>query len=306
RPARATFPRKLDAIGGAIIHGVAPRDDSVGRKVLPLRAELLELPVGPCLAAVCRQTPPIPHRAVPDFPVGTEPEGMDEIEGNRPRGRVVRMLDLLPAPGPSAQHEDALPIGPDPDGVVGRASQCEHVHAEAGGVGERGEGLGAGESRCDEEDQNRQECGMRNAECGMAVLGSTRALTIYARSTIPHSAFRIPHFVQPRSEYTVGSRRISVTSTRGARVTANSTASATSPACSMASRLVNPGRPSGSIGSQIGVSTGPGETMVVRTPVRDNSARSTSCIPRRPNLLAAYAVEPVKATWSAMEPMVTK
>src|SRR5256886_7479962 len=133
-----------------------------------------------------------------DFPVGTESEGMDEIEGNRPRGRVVRMLELLPAPGPSAQHEDALPIGPDPDGVVGRASQCEHVHAEAGGVGERGERLRDGGSRCYEEDQSREdqsrnECGMRNAECGMAVPDSTPALTIDARSAIPHSPFRTPH-----------------------------------------------------------------------------------------------------------------
>ena len=166
RPGRAAIPRQLDAVGGAHIHGVAPRDDAVGRDVLPLGAELLELPVGPCLAAVGRQAPPVPHRAVPDFPVGTESEGMDEIEGNRPRGRVIRVLELFPAPGPSAQHEDALPIGPDPDGVVGRASQREHVHAEARGVGERGEGLGAGTCRQGDEQQSRQQRGTRNAERG--------------------------------------------------------------------------------------------------------------------------------------------
>src|SRR5438445_2887097 len=62
-----------------------------------------------------------------------------------------------------------------------------------------------------------------------------------------------------------------------------------SSACSIALRLVKPGFESGSTGSQIGVSTGPGETSVVRTPVRARSWRSTSCMPRRPYLLAAYA-----------------
>src|SRR5204863_1186549 len=108
------------------------------------------------------------------FPRWTEPEGMDEIEGNRPRGRVVRMLDLLPAPGPSAQHEDALPIGPDPDGVVGRASQREHVHAEAGGVGERGEGLGAGEDGSADEEEPGNDCGLRSADGGTGAWNSGR------------------------------------------------------------------------------------------------------------------------------------
>src|SRR5207244_4642047 len=57
-----------------------------------------------------------------------------------------------------------------------------------------------------------------------------------------------------------------------------------SSACSIALRLVKPGFESGSTGSQIGVSTGPGETSVVRTPVRERSWRSTSCMPRRPYL----------------------
>ncbi len=76
-------------------------------------------------------------------------------------------------------------------------------------------------------------------------------------------------------------------SSRGGRVTANTTASATSSARIMSWRFVNPGWESGSIGSHMSVSTGPGETRVVRTPVRASSVRSTSCIPRSPYLLAA-------------------
>src|SRR5256885_625203 len=193
----AAIPRQLDPVGRAHVHGVAPGDDAVGRDVLPFGAELLELPVGPGLAAVGRQAPPIPDRAVPDFPVRPECEGVYEVEGNRPRGRVARVLDLLPAPRSLPQDEDPLPVRADPEGVVGPPGQSEHVHAEAGGVGEGGEGLGASQCRCPKNHQRREECGMRNAECGMVAPGSTRALTIDAPSTIPHSALRTPHLSQP-------------------------------------------------------------------------------------------------------------
>ena len=56
--------------------------------------------------------------------------------------------------------------------------------------------------------------------------------------------------------------------------------SATSAAPSICARGVNPGRLSGSIGSQSCVSTGPGETSVARTPLPRSSARSTSCSAR--------------------------
>src|SRR3989475_783301 len=94
RPGGAVVPGQLDAVGGAHVHRVAPCDDAVRRDVLPLGAELLELPAGPGLAAVRRQAPPVPHRAVPDLPVRPESEGVHEIEGNRPCGRVARMLQL--------------------------------------------------------------------------------------------------------------------------------------------------------------------------------------------------------------------
>src|SRR5207245_1502619 len=74
RPGRAAIPRQLDAVGGAHVHGVAPRDDAVGRDVLPRGAELFELPVRPGLAAVGRQAPPVPHGAVPDLALRAEPE----------------------------------------------------------------------------------------------------------------------------------------------------------------------------------------------------------------------------------------
>ena len=53
------------------------------------------------------------------------------------------------------------------------------------------------------------------------------------------------------------------------------------------------------------MSTGPGDTSVVRTPVPRSSARSTSCSARSPYLLAAYAALPGKIARSAIEPMVT-
>ena len=58
--------------------------------------------------------------------------------------------------------------------------------------------------------------------------------------------------------------------------------------------------------SQSAVSTAAGETSVARTPDPFNSARSTSWRPRMPNLLAAYAALPGNATWSAIEPTVTR
>ncbi len=82
--------------------------------------------------------------------------------------------------------------------------------------------------------------------------------------------------------------------TRSGRVTANSTASATSSTRIMSLRFVNPGFSSGFTSSQMSVSTGPGEIRVVRTPDFAVSARITSCMPRSPNLLAAYAVDPGK------------
>ena len=54
---------------------------------------------------------------------------------------------------------------------------------------------------------------------------------------------------------------------------------------SMAARAGNPGRWSGSNGSQIAVSVGPGDTRVSRTPVPRYSATSVSCSPRSPYLL---------------------
>src|SRR2546429_534207 len=84
QPGRPPIRRQLDPVGRAHVHGVAPRDDAVGRDVLPLGAELLELPVGPGLAAVGREAPPVPYRAVPDLPVRPERESVYEIEGNRP------------------------------------------------------------------------------------------------------------------------------------------------------------------------------------------------------------------------------
>src|SRR5437667_286479 len=117
----AAIPRQLDAVGGAHVHGVAPRDDAVGRDVLPRGAELFELPVRPGLAAVGRQAPPVPHRAVPDLAPRAEPEGVDEVEGNRPGGGVARVLQLLPAPGSMPDHEDPLAICAEPKRLVGRA-----------------------------------------------------------------------------------------------------------------------------------------------------------------------------------------
>src|SRR6059036_3685917 len=124
-------------------YGVAPRDDAVGRDVLPRGAELFELPVRPGLAAVGRQAPPVPHGAVPDLGPRAEPEGVHEVEGNRPGGGVARVLQLLPAPGSLPEHEDPLAVGTDPHRLVGRASDREHVDTKAGRVREGGERLGA-------------------------------------------------------------------------------------------------------------------------------------------------------------------
>src|SRR5205807_347365 len=209
-----------------------------------------------------------------------EPERVHEVPRDRAGARVARVAQLLPARRSRSQHENPLPVAPDPDRLVRGASYGQDMDPEPGGVRKRGECLRVS-GRCQGEQQ-------------------------WGRPANPQSAIRNPQSTHPRAVYTVGISLISVTSTRGACVTAYSTAAATSSACNMALRLVKPGFESGSTGSQIGVSTGPGETSVVRTPVRARSWRSTSCMPRRPYLLAAYAVEPEYATWSDTEPIVTR
>src|SRR6266550_1754179 len=53
-PGGPTVPGQFDPVGRADVHRVAARRDAVGGDVLPLGAELLDLPVGPRLAAVGR------------------------------------------------------------------------------------------------------------------------------------------------------------------------------------------------------------------------------------------------------------
>ena len=126
-PRRPAIARQLDPVGGGHVDRVASDHDAVGRDVLPLGAELLELPVRPGLAAVGRQAPAVPHRAVPDLAVGSETERLHVVEGDRPRRRVGRVLQLLPAAGSPLEHEHPLPIRAHPDRVVGRAGDGEHV-----------------------------------------------------------------------------------------------------------------------------------------------------------------------------------
>src|SRR2546425_1098446 len=81
------------------------------------------------------------------------------FEGNRPSGRVARVLDLLPAPCSRPQDEDSLPVRADPEGVVGPPGQREHVHAEARGVGQRWQRLLCPEGPRDhEQDGQRGTC----------------------------------------------------------------------------------------------------------------------------------------------------
>src|SRR5690349_7359956 len=277
-PRVAVVACDLDPVGGADVGRVTQGGDAVGRHVLPLGAELAEFPVAPRLAVVGRETPAVTDGGVPHLALGPKREPVDEVERDRMRAGVARVFHLFPGLRAAAQHENAFAVCADPDRGVGRARECEHMDAEAARIGQRWNCL-RGERGCNGQHE--------------------------ARNNVPHSAFHVPRLSHRALQF-AGNSLISLTSTRAGLVTAHTTASATSSARIMSRRLVKPGFESGSISSQISVSTGPGEISVARTPVPDNSERITSCMPRRPYLLAAYAVEPGNPTWSDTEPIVTR
>src|SRR5207245_9157229 len=134
-------------------------DHAVSRRVLPLGAERSHLPTGPGLPAVRGEAPAVPDGAVPDRARRPESERVDEV----PRdgvGRSIRALaDVLPGRRARPQDIDPLAVGPDPDRAVGRPGEREHVDAETTGVGQRGKGLGAGETRSGEQDRGWKERG---------------------------------------------------------------------------------------------------------------------------------------------------
>src|SRR5579859_3874535 len=135
RPGLAVIASYLDAVRSADVGRIPARGDAIGRHVLPLGAELAELPVGPGLPAVGREPPPVADGAVPDFAARPEGEGVDEIEGDGMRGGVDARLDPLPAPRSLPQHKDPLAIRTDPDRAVRRARQRQHVHAPSARIG---------------------------------------------------------------------------------------------------------------------------------------------------------------------------
>ena len=136
-PARAAIPTELDTVRRGDVHRVTARDDAVRRDVLPLVTQLVARPVGPRLPTIRRKPPAVPHGPVPDFTRRTERDGVDEVERDGAGGGVDRVEQMLPRARAGAQHKDALPVCAHPDGVVGRAGDCEHVDAETGRVGER-------------------------------------------------------------------------------------------------------------------------------------------------------------------------
>src|SRR2546427_9649625 len=138
---------------------------AVGRHVLPLRAELRHLPIGPGLAAVRGEAPAVTDGAVPDGAPRPESERLDEVPGDRVGGGVHVVAAVLPGPRARPQDIDPLTVGPDPDGAVRRPREREHVHAEAGRVGQGRERLGGGGAEWSHGQQG-EKCGVRNAECG--------------------------------------------------------------------------------------------------------------------------------------------
>ena len=131
-PVLPVVGRDLEAVRRGDDGRVAPHDDSVGNDVLPLRTELLEGPVPPASAPVDRESPAVPHRAVPDLVPRTEGDGLHEIHRDGRAGRVP--AEALPGVAARRQAENALSVGADPESARRVARGGEDVDAPAGAV----------------------------------------------------------------------------------------------------------------------------------------------------------------------------
>ncbi len=153
QPVTAIIGSDLQPVRSGDHRGVADREDPARRHVLPLGAELVVGPVLPGPAVVGREPPAVADGAVPDLAARPEGDRVHEVPGERVRRGVV--LDPAPCALPGRVDQDAVAVGADPDGAVGRDGPGELDHrpaVELGGELLRGKGGGERQPGHEEEE----------------------------------------------------------------------------------------------------------------------------------------------------------